>query len=181
MIRLKTPLDNKQLSQLKANDFIYISGFIYTARDAAHKRLIDDIMHNRPLPFDLNNQILYYVGPSPTPAHLKFGSAGPTTASRMDPYTPTLLKHGIKAVIAKGYRSEEVRQSFYDHQAVYLLAIGGAGALLGNCVIDSKVIAYDDLGTEAIRRLEVVDFPVIVAYDLQNNDAYKIAQQKAIK
>ncbi len=174
MITLKTPLNQQQLKKLKANDFVYITGEIYTARDAAHKRLIADLKANKELPFDLKNKILYYVGPSPTPEHLRFGSAGPTTASRMDPYTPTLLEHGIKAIIAKGYRSEEVRQSFFDNQAVYLLAIGGAGALLGNCVIDSEVIAYDDLGTESIRRLVVKDFPVIVAFDLEFNNAYDL-------
>lgn len=174
MITLKTPLDQKQLQKLKSNDFVYITGEIYTARDAAHKRLVADLKANRPLPFDLKDKILYYVGPSPTPSHLNFGSAGPTTASRMDPYTPLLLEHGIKAVIAKGYRSEEVRQAFFDHQAVYLLAIGGSGALLGNCVVESEVIAYDDLGTEAIQRLIVKDFPVIVAFDLAFNNAYDL-------
>lgn len=177
MITLKTPLTNKQLKGLKANDFIYISGEIYTARDAAHKRLIDDIENNRPLPFDLQDKILYYVGPSPTPKHLRFGSAGPTTASRMDSFTPTLLKHGIKAIIGKGYRSPEVLESFYENQAVYLLAIGGAGALLGNCVMTSEVIAYPDLASEAIHRLVVKDFPVIVGYDLYKNDAYDLSNK----
>ncbi len=177
MIRLKTPLTMKQLKGLKANDFVYISGEIFTARDAAHKRLIDDIENGRELPFDLQNAILYYVGPSPTPEHLKFGSAGPTTASRMDRFTPTILEHGVKAIIAKGYRSDAVLQSFYENQAVYLLAIGGAGALLGNCVLESEIIAYHDLASEAIHRLVVKDFPVIVGFDLDQNDAYKLKQR----
>lgn len=172
-MKLTTPLTLEQLSLLKANDLVTLSGTIYTARDAAHKRLIQDIKDNTPLPFDLKNQILYYVGPSPTPPNQSFGSAGPTTASRMDPYTDILLQHGLKGVIAKGYRSEAVRQSFLDHQAVYLLAIGGAGALLGQCVVSSSVIAYDDLGAEAIHKLEVKDFPVIVAFDLYGHNAYE--------
>lgn len=172
-MKLTTPLTKQQLSSLKANDFVYLTGTIYTGRDAAHKRIIQDINDKKPLPFDVENQILYYVGPSPTPPHLTFGSAGPTTASRMDSYTPILLEHGLKGVIAKGYRSPEVRQSFLDHQAVYLLAIGGAGALLGSCVLSSEVVAYEDLGTEAIHKLEVKDFPVIVAYDIYGNNIYQ--------
>jgi fumarate hydratase subunit beta len=171
-MKLTTPLTQQQLASLKANDILSLSGTIYTARDAAHKRLIQDIKDNKALPFDLNNQIIYYVGPSPTPPNQTFGSAGPTTASRMDPYTLTLLEHGLKGVIAKGYRSPEVQQAFLDHQAVYLLAIGGAGALLGNCVVCSKIIAYEELGAEAIHKLEVKDFPVIVAYDIYGNNAY---------
>jgi len=171
-MKLTTPLNKQQLSLLKANDLVSLTGTIYTARDAAHKRLIQDMKDKKPLPFEINNQIIYYVGPSPTPPLHTFGSAGPTTASRMDPYTPTLLEHGLKGVIAKGYRSQEVRQAFFEHQAVYLLAIGGAGALLGNCVISSEIIAYEDLGAEAIHKLEVKDFPLIVAYDVYGNNAY---------
>lgn len=177
MIKIHTPLDHQQMQQLHANDFVHITGKIYTARDAAHKRLIADIQHGRALPFDLKDQILYYVGPSPTPPHLSFGSAGPTTASRMDPYTVTLLQLGIKGIIAKGYRSEEVKQAFLDHKAVYFVAIGGAGALLGSCVVSSKVIAYDDLGAEAIYELDVKDLPVIVCYDLHGHDAYALDQK----
>ncbi len=173
MITLNTPLTDNQLTPLKANDFVHITGKIFTARDAAHKRLIQDLKDKKPLPFDLKNQILYYVGPSPTPPHLTFGSAGPTTASRMDPYTITLLDQGLKGVIAKGYRSSIVKQAFFDHQAIYFVAIGGAGALLGSCVVASKVIAYEDLGAEAIYELDVKDFPVIVCYDLHGHDAYK--------
>lgn len=172
LMKLTTPLTQHQLASLHANDLVYISGTIYTARDAAHKRLIDDINNHRPLPFDLNNQIIYYVGPTPTPPNRTFGSAGPTTAYRMDPFTLPLLEGGLKGVIAKGYRSDVVKQAFYDHQAVYFLAIGGAGALLGSCVVASKVIAYEDLKTEAIYELQVKDFPVIVAYDLYGKDAY---------
>lgn len=171
-MKLTTPLTHQQLSLLKANDLISLTGTIYTARDAAHKRLIQDIKDNKALPFDIENQLLYYVGPSPTPPSKSFGSAGPTTASRMDPYTITLLEHGLKGVIAKGYRSQEVHQAFIKHQAVYLLAIGGAGALLGSCVQSSEVIAYADLGAEAIHKLEVKDFPLIVAYDIYGNNVY---------
>ena len=173
MIKLTTPLSHEQLEPLRASDFVHISGKIYTARDAAHKRLMQDLKNNKDLPFDLTDQILYYVGPSPTPPHLTFGSAGPTTANRMDPYTPTLLDKGLKGIIGKGYRSLEVQQSFFDHQAVYFVAIGGAGALLGSCVMASRIIAYEDLGAEAIYELDVKDFPVIVCYDLHKNDAYK--------
>jgi len=175
MKTLQTPLNDTQLKNLKAKDFILFSGVVYTARDAAHLRLMKDIENNT-LPFDLNGSVIYYVGPSPTPPHLKFGSAGPTTSSRMDVYTPTLLNHGVKAIIGKGYRSLEVLESFKSHQAVYLLAIGGSGAYLGQCVESSEVIAYDDLGAESIKRLVVKDLPLIVGYDVYGEDAYVYAQ-----
>jgi fumarate hydratase subunit beta len=175
MITITTPLQNDALKALHAKDFILFSGELYTARDAAHLRLVKDIENGTP-PFNLDGAVIYYVGPSPTPPHLKFGSAGPTTSSRMDVYTPTLLDHGVKAIIGKGYRSKEVLESFKDHQAVYLLAIGGSGAYLGQCVQSSEVIAYDDLGAESIKRLVVKDLPLIVGYDTYGEDAYVYAK-----
>lgn len=172
MIQITTPLNQSQINELQAGDLVFITGTVYTARDAAHKRMIDDLITKGSLPFDINNQILYYVGPSPTPPGQNFGSAGPTTASRMDAYTPTLLDLGLKMIIAKGYRNDTVKQSLLKNQAVYLVAIGGAGAMLGKCVKSSEIIAYDELGPEAIYKLEVENFPAIVCWDTQGNDAY---------
>lgn len=177
MITLTTPLDHKQLQALHAKDFILFSGELYTARDAAHARLMHDIENNS-IPFNLQDAVIYYVGPSPTPPHLTFGSAGPTTSSRMDVYTPTLLQHGVKAIIGKGYRAPYVLEALQQHQAVYLLAIGGSGAFLGQCVQSSEVIAYADLGTEAIKRLIVKDMPLIVGFDTHGIDAYVYAQSQ---
>ncbi len=172
MIQITTPLNQSQINELQAGDLVFISGTVYTARDAAHKRMIDDLNTKGSLPFDINNQILYYVGPSPTPPGQNFGSAGPTTASRMDAYTPTLLDLGLKMIIAKGYRNDTVKQSLLKNQAVYLVAIGGAGAMLGKCVKSSEIVAYEELGPEAIYKLEVENFPAIVCWDTQGNDAY---------
>lgn len=172
MIKIQTPLQQHVIDGLQAGDLVFISGTVYTARDAAHKRMIDDLKTTGSLPFDITNQILYYVGPSPTPPGKNFGSAGPTTAGRMDVYTPTLLDLGLKMIIAKGYRNDAVKQSLLKNQAVYLVAIGGAGAMLGKCVKHSEVIAYEDLGPEAIYKLEVEDFPAIVCWDTRGNDAY---------
>ena len=172
MIQITTPLNQSQINELQAGDLVFITGTVYTARDAAHKRMIDDLNAKGSLPFDINNQILYYVGPSPTPPGQNFGSAGPTTASRMDAYTPTLLDLGLKMIIAKGYRNDTVKQSLLKNQAVYLVAIGGAGAMLGKCVKSSEIIAYEELGPEAIYKLEVENFPAIVCWDTQGKDAY---------
>ena len=172
MIKIHTPLNQDLINELQAGDLVFISGTMYTARDAAHKRMIVDLSTKGSLPFDIANQILYYVGPSPTPPGQSFGSAGPTTAGRMDVYTPTLLDLGLKMIIAKGYRNDAVKQSLLKNQAVYLVAIGGAGAMLGKCVKHSEVIAYEDLGPEAIYKLEVEDFPAIVCWDTRGNDAY---------
>jgi fumarate hydratase subunit beta len=172
MIQLHTPLKQEQINELQAGDLVFLSGTIYTARDAAHKRMIEDLQSKGQLPFDIRNQTLYYVGPSPTPPNQNFGSAGPTTSGRMDAYTPTLLDMGLKLIIGKGYRNDEVKQSLIKNQAVYLVAIGGAGAMLGRCVKNSEVIAYEDLGAEAIYKLEVENFPVIVCWDTKGNDAY---------
>ncbi len=169
---LKMPIKKEDLEELKAGDFVFISGTIYTARDAAHKRMFESIKNKENIPFDINNQIVYYMGPSPAREGKVIGSAGPTTSSRMDKYTPTLLDLGLAGMIGKGKRSKEVRESIIKNKAVYFAAIGGAGALLAQKIKKSEVIAYDDLGTEAIRRLEVEDFPVIVVMDSKGNDMY---------
>ena len=157
---------------LLAGDFVYISGTIYSARDAAHKRMYEALLEGKDIPFDLENNIIYYLGPSPARDGQVIGSAGPTTSSRMDKYTPLLLEKGLKGMIGKGRRSEEVINSMNKNNAVYFAAIGGAGALLSKCIKKSEVIAYDDLGTEAIRKLEVENFPVIVVVDNKKNNLY---------
>lgn len=169
---LKMPIKKEDLEDLKAGDFVFISGTIYTARDAAHKRMFESINNKEKIPFDINNQIVYYMGPSPAREGKVIGSAGPTTSSRMDKYTPTLLDLGLAGMIGKGKRSKEVKESIIKNKAVYFAAIGGAGALLAQKIKKSEVIAYDDLGTEAIRKLEVEDFPVIVVMDSKGNDMY---------
>lgn len=167
---VKAPLDDKTIEQLKSGDYIYITGTIYTARDAAHKR-----MYENGIPIDLDHNIIYYLGPSPAREGQVIGSAGPTTSSRMDKYTPYMLEHGLKGMIGKGKRSKEVINSMRKNKAVYFAAVGGAGALLSKCIKKSEVIAYDDLGTEAIRKLEVEDLPVIVVIDKDGNNLYETA------
>ncbi|MEK7289895.1 MAG: Fe-S-containing hydro-lyase [Planctomycetota bacterium] len=170
---IKTPLNDDDISRLKIGDKVLISGVIYTARDAAHKRLIALIDQGRELPFDVQNQIIYYVGPSPARLGMPIGSCGPTTSCRMDVYTPKLLERGLKATIGKGNRSEVVIEAMKRYRAVYFAATGGAAALLSGAVIKMDVIAYQDLGAEAIMRLEVSNFPVVVANDIYGNDLYK--------
>ena len=170
---INAPLSKETITQLKVGDFVYITGYIYTARDAAHKRLYESIQSNEIIPFDLTNNIIYYLGPTPARENQVIGSAGPTTSSRMDKYTPMLLKLGLKGMIGKGKRSEEVKTAIKNNEAVYFAAIGGAGALLSKAIKSSEVIAYDDLGTEAIRRLYVEDFPAIVVIDSCGNDLYE--------
>ena len=167
---VKAPLDDKTIEQLKSGDYVYITGTIYTARDAAHKR-----MYENGIPIDLDHNIIYYLGPSPARESQVIGSAGPTTSSRMDKYTPYMLEHGLKGMIGKGKRSKEVINSMRKNKAVYFAAVGGAGALLSKCIKKSEVIAYDDLGTEAIRKLEVEDLPVIVVIDKDGNNLYETA------
>lgn len=169
---IKAPLCKSEIDCLKAGDYVYISGIIYTARDAAHKRMFEALQKNEQLPIDLCNNIIYYMGPSPARDGRAIGSAGPTTASRMDKYTPSMLDLGLKGMIGKGKRSKEVIDSIVKNGAVYLAAVGGAGALLSKCILKSDVIAYDDLGTEAIRRLEVKKFPAIVVIDKNGNNLY---------
>jgi len=169
-ISLKTPLTDKDVEKLKVGDRVLLSGVIYTGRDAAHKRLFDLLKEGKELPFDIRGQIIYYVGPTPAKPGQVFGSAGPTTSYRMDAYAPTLMEKGLKGMIGKGMRSESVKEAMKKHQAVYFAATGGAGALLGKKVKKAEVVAYEDLGTEAIRRLEVEDLPVIVINDVRGND-----------
>lgn len=169
------PLTKETADSLRAGDYIYLTGTIYTARDAAHKRMQETLDRNEPLPFQPEDQVIYYMGPSPAREGRPIGSAGPTTSSRMDKYAPGLLDLGIRGMIGKGKRSQAVQDAIVRNKAVYFVAVGGAGALLSRSVTSSEVIAYDDLGTEAIRRLEVKDFPVIVVIDSQGNNLYETA------
>lgn len=171
---IKAPIDDEVVNSLKAGDYVYITGTIYTARDAAHKRMYEAINNGESIPFELKNNIIYYLGPSPAREGQVIGSAGPTTSSRMDKYTPLLLEHGLKGMIGKGKRSNEVIKSMHKNNAVYFAAIGGAGALLSKCIKKAEVIAYDDLGTEAIRKLEVENLPTIVVIDNHENNMYDI-------
>ena len=171
-IRLKAPLSDKDLEKLKVGDRVLISGTVYTGRDAAHKRLFDLVEAGKDLPFDVRGQVIYYVGPAPAKPGQVLGSAGPTTSYRMDAYSPSLIAKGLKGMIGKGMRSEVVKEAMKKYKAVYFAATGGAGALLAKRVKKAEVVAYEDLGTEAIRRLEVDDFPVIVVNDIHGNDLY---------
>ena len=172
-IKLTTPLKEEDIRELKIGDSIYITGVIYVARDAAHKRMQEALERGEDLPFDIHNNIIYYMGPSPAREGRVIGSAGPTTATRMDKYTPQLLDLGLKGMIGKGKRSREVKEAIVRNGAVYFAAVGGAGALLSKCIKESEVIAYEDLGAEAIRRLYVEDFPVIVVIDREGADLYE--------
>lgn len=175
---LKTPIKEVDIENLHSGDMVYISGVIYTARDAAHKRLYEAIQAGGEIPFDLQDSIIYYLGPSPAREGQVIGSAGPTTSSRMDKYTPLLLKNGLKGMIGKGKRSQQVIDAIGTYHAVYFAAIGGAGALLSKCIKKSEIIAYEDLGTEAVRRLEVENLPVIVVIDEKGNNLYETATEK---
>ena len=170
MKNVTTPLTDEVQAELNTGDEVLLTGVMYTARDAAHRRIVESVNKGEQPPIDLRGQIIYYVGPTPPRPGEVIGSAGPTTAYRMDPFTPTMLELGVKACIGKGGRSKEVRDSFVSHKAVYFGAIGGSGALLSGSIKKVEVVAYEDLGTEAIRRLEVEDFPVIVVNDLYGND-----------
>ena len=172
---IQAPIRKEEIQNLKAGDYVYINGIIYTARDAAHKRMDDTLTRGEKLPLDIKNQMIYYMGPSPARDGRIIGSAGPTTASRMDKYAPRLLDLGLGAMIGKGKRSKEVLEAIVRNGSIYFAAVGGAGALLSKCIQKSEVIAYDDLGTEAIRKLEVKDFPVIVVVDAEGNNLYETA------
>ena len=172
---ITTPITKEVTKTLKSGDYVYISGVIYTARDAAHKKMSETLAEGKELPLDIKNQMIYYMGPSPAREGRPIGSAGPTTASRMDKYAPALLVLGLGAMIGKGKRTKAVQDAIVRNDAVYFAAVGGAGALLSKCIKKAEVIAYDDLGTEAIRRLEVEDFPVIVVIDCEGNNLYETA------
>lgn len=178
---IQAPIDKSDAGKLKAGDYVYISGTIYTARDAAHKRMQEALEKEEPLPLDMAHTVIYYMGPSPAREGRPIGSAGPTTASRMDKYAPALLDMGLTGMIGKGKRSEAVREAIVRNGAVYFAAVGGAGALLSKSVLSSEVIAYDDLGTEAIRKLEVKNFPVIVVIDSEGSNLYETAVAKYSK
>ena len=168
-----TPLTEEKVRDLKSWDYVYLSGTIYTARDAAHKRMTECLEKGQEIPFDIRNETIYYLGPTPSREGQVIGSAGPTTSSRMDKYTPVLLDLGLKGMIGKGRRSDDVIDSMKKNTAVYFAAVGGAGALLSQCIKKSEIIAYADLGTEAIRKLEVENLPVITVIDCEGNDLYK--------
>lgn len=178
---ITAPLSDEVAKELKSGDYVYITGTIYTARDAAHKRMWEALEKGEELPIEMKNNIIYYMGPSPAREGRPIGSAGPTTASRMDKYAPKLLDLGLKGMIGKGKRSEQVKESIVRNGSVYFAAVGGAGAILSKAIKKSEVIAYDDLGTEAIRKLYVEDFPAIVVIDSQGNNLYETAIKEYAK
>lgn len=175
---IQIPMNKEEAAALRAGDYVYISGTIYTARDAAHKRMYETLEQGASLPLEMEHNVIYYMGPSPAREGRPIGSAGPTTASRMDKYTPALLDLGLIGMIGKGKRSEAVKEAIVRNGAVYFAAVGGAGALLSKSITRSEVIAYDDLGTEAIRKLEVQDFPVIVVIDCEGTDLYEAVAER---
>ena len=177
-ISINTPLTDEVLEELKIGDKVLISGVIYSARDAAHKRLVELISKGEKLPFELKGQIIYYVGPTPPRPGMAIGSAGPTSGYRMDPYTPILIAEGLKGMIGKGSRSQEVIEAIKKHRAIYFVATGGAGALISRTIKKANVVAYEDLGTEAIRRMEVENFPAIVVNDIYGNDLYEQGRKR---
>lgn len=172
--RISTPLTGGAVEGLRAGEKLLLSGAIYTARDAAHRRFIETLQEGKPLPIDLRDQVIYYCGPTPAPPGRVIGAAGPTTSSRMDAYTPTLLALGLRGMIGKGGRSVIVREAIREHKAVYFGATGGAGALLSRAIASSEIVAYEDLGAEAVRRLVVKDFPVFVINDVFGDDLYEM-------
>lgn len=178
---IEVPFGVETIEQLKAGDYVYLTGTIYTARDAAHKRLYEAIEKQEALPIDMKNNVIYYLGPTPAREGQVIGSAGPTTSSRMDKYTPALLELGLKGMIGKGKRSPQVIEAMKEQKAVYFAAVGGAGALLSKCIKASEVIAYDDLGTEAIRKLQVEKLPVIVVIDSDGNNLYETATEQYVQ
>jgi len=176
--RIRAPLSGDEVRKLKAGDRVLISGAIYTARDAAHKRLVEALEAGKPLPFDIDGQIIYYVGPCPAKPGQALGSCGPTTSGRMDPYAPALIAKGLRGMIGKGSRQPAVVEAMKKHGAIYFVAVGGAGALAAKTVKKSDLVAYEDLGPEAIRRLEVVDFPAVVCIDTEGNDLYETGKSR---
>lgn len=172
MKHVQLPLSDKEIDSLQAGDAVLLSGELYTARDAAHKRLHELIQDGKPLPFDLRGSLIYYVGPTPAPPGRVIGSAGPTTSSRMDVYTPELLDLGLKGMLGKGRRSDAVKRSIVQNHAVYFVACGGAGALISHCIVKREMIAFDDLLAEAVTKLTVKDLPCFVGIDCRGNDIY---------
>lgn len=175
---IQVPFQDEQIKELKAGDYVYLTGTIYTARDAAHKRMYDSMHKGEALPIELNGNVLYYLGPSPAREGQVIGSAGPTTSSRMDKYTPDMLAAGLKGMVGKGKRSQAVIDAMKEHTSVYFAAVGGAGALLSKCIKAAEVVAYEDLGTEAIRKLTIEDLPVIVVIDSEGNNLYETATEQ---
>lgn len=176
--KVTTPLTLDKVKELKAGDSVLLSGYIYTSRDAGHKRMVELLKEGKELPFDIVDQVIYYVGPTPAKSGQPIGSAGPTTSGRMDAYSPALIEKGLRGMIGKGYRNAEVVESMKKHGAVYFAAIGGASALTAKTVKSAEIIAYEDLGSEALRRLYVEDFPMVVVIDSEGNDYYKMGQKE---
>ena len=176
--KINVPLSKEDAAALRTGDYVYLTGTVYTARDAAHRRMDEALKNGEKLPFDVEGNVIYYMGPSPAREGRPIGSAGPTTAGRMDPYAPELLDLGLRGMIGKGRRTKEVVDAIVRNKAVYFAAVGGAGALLSRCIKSSEVIAYDDLGAEAIRKLYVENFPVIVVIDSEGTNLYDLALEK---
>lgn len=181
MKRLELPLKDEDIRNLEIGESVLLTGVMYTGRDAAHKRLVEALDRGEKLPFDVNGATIYYVGPTPAKEGESIGSAGPTTSYRMDAYAPRLIEIGLKGMIGKGIRGKNVIDSMIENKAIYFGAIGGTGALISKSIVKSEIIAYEDLGAEAIRRMEVVDFPVIVAIDSNGNDLYKKGREEYLK
>lgn len=178
---LVTPLKDADVLKLRAGDQVFLSGVVYTGRDAAHKRMVELVEQGKPLPFDVMDQVIYYVGPTPSKPGAVFGSGGPTTAGRMDAYAPLLLSLGLRGMIGKGYRQQSVKDAIVENKGVYFGAIGGAGAYISQCVESCEIIAFDDLGPEAIRKLVVKDFPLTVIIDSEGHDLYEIGRENYLK
>ena len=184
MKKINLPLTDDVIEELRCGDSVLLTGVMYVARDAAHRRMVESIDNGEPLPFDIRGQIIYYMGPSPAPPGKVIGSAGPTTSGRMDRYTPKLIERGLKGMIGKGMRSQSVKEAILKFKAVYFGAVGGAGAVISRSIKKSEIVAYDDLGAEAVRKIEVEDFPAIVVNDIHGADLYedgKAAYRKALK
>lgn len=178
MRKLNAPLAEEDVLSLHAGEHVLLSGTVYTARDAAHLRMLDCLAQGNPLPFDLAGQVIYYAGPTPTPPGKPVGSIGPTTSARMDAATPALLVHSLRGMIGKGQRSQAVMDAIQEHPAVYFAAVGGAAALMASCVTDCQVIAWDDLGPESVKRLTLRDLPLVVAADAHGQDAFTLGQEE---
>lgn len=181
MRKLTTPLTEETVKSLHAGEHILLSGTVYTARDAAHLRMMDCLQNGEPLPFDLNGSVIYYAGPTPTPQGKPIGSIGPTTSTRMDSSTPALLSHGLRGMIGKGGRAKAVVDAMREHPAVYFAAVGGAAALMAGCVTACEVIAWDDLGPESVKRLTLCDLPLVVAIDCYGQDAFRLGQESYLR